>query len=190
MGTPLHPRDPDNVGDTCPSCDPDPWGDGMSPKLIRIVFHNVQPEAGYPEPPNDLPMTAEQSPVDPCRYDAWITFGGQNWIATYYAGAAQFELAWIFPPNLYYFSGYCTPCMAGPAPNDFVLGSAYGYGGSAFALDLPLDYVLTLALDYALGTDDELLYEDDPATDPDQRCIRFVGRTSPGCCWILLDLSP
>jgi hypothetical protein len=161
----------------------------MSPKLIRIVFHNVQPESGYPEPPNDLPMTAEQSPVDPCRYDAWITFGGQNWIATYYAGAAQFELAWIFPPNLYYFSGYCTPCMAGPAPNDFVLGSAYGYGGSAFALDLPLDYVLTTAIADALGTDPRLLFDDIPTADPNIRNLRFTGRTSPGCVWIAKDIT-
>jgi hypothetical protein len=189
MGTPLHPRPGDEPGEPCIYCEAMVWGEAHTPKTCRIVFHNIIPTGSNPAPPNNLPITSEQVTGAPCNYEGWITFGGYNWQARYYSVTGLVTLTRINGVTDGYFWGYFTPCMAGPFPNDFPIGEGYAGGGSAFVLDLPLDYVLTTAFDEALGTDTRLLYDDKPAADPDNRCLRFTGRDSPGCCWILKDIT-
>lgn len=187
MGTPLHKRDPENVGETCVWCEENVWGVGFTPYIVRIVFHSVVAEVGSPDPPNNIPISCEQVAGGPCTYQGWITYGGSNFQVRWYSTTALVTMEWINGFARGMFWGYANPCTAGPYPNDFTPGLGWAYGGNAYVLDLPLKYIATLADDYAFGTDSRLLYDDNEGSDPAQRIVRFTGRDSPGCVWIRFE---
>jgi len=189
MGTPIHPRDPDNLGETCTECEALVWGVGKTPKLIRIVFRHIIPTGSNPSPPNNLPITCEQVPAAPCNYDGWITFGGYDFKATYLSVTGLVTLSRINGGVFGYFWGYYTPCMAGPFPNDFPVGQGYAGGGSAYVLDLPLDYVLGLSDSLGFSALDRPLYDVTDTADPDIKSIRIASAPIPGSVESLVDIT-
>jgi hypothetical protein len=184
MGTPVHPRDPDNVGEPCDFCEGLAWGVGKTPKLVRVIFHGIIAEEGWPDPPNDKPFYCEQGISPFCGWSTWLTFGGFDWRIFYDARTSEIELEMITGGNYLYFWGFGPQCMAGPHPNSIEPGTAYGYDGSGYVLDLPLDYIELLAVDYNLQPDARGLYDSDPTADPDIQLVRLTGRDCPGSCLI------
>jgi hypothetical protein len=184
MGTPTHPVDPDNQGEPCDFCEALAWGVGKTPLLVRVIFHGVVAEAGMPDPPNDKPFYCEQGISPFCGWSTWLTFGGFNWTIFYDARTSEIQLEMVTGGNFLYFTGTGPQCMAGPHPNAIIPGTAYGYGGSAYVLDLPLDYIELLAVTYNLQPDARGLYDSDPTADPDVQLVRLTGRNCPGSCLI------
>jgi len=187
MGIPIHRRRESDPGVPCDECELSTWGPDRTPKFCRAVFHGIIPTGPNPPPPNDFPFTLEQVPAAPCNYEAWPTFGGYDWHIRFWSTISLLELAQTNSGEHGYFWGYYSPCLAGPFPNDFPVGQNYAGGGSGYILDLPVNYVLLLALDYNLQPMPDALYDDQPASDPDQRCIRLTSRSSPGSVLVLFS---
>lgn len=184
MGHEIHPRDGEISDDPCVACENLVWGEGHTPKTVRVVFHAVQNCPGSPAPPNDLPFTCEQDPDHPCEYNAYFSFGGNDWWAWLILVTGQIYLYRIINGGHLYFSGSTQPCLAGPAINTADCVASYGHSGSAFVLDLPVDYVLTLALDYNLQPDARVLYDAFDSATPGAKIVRLTGRDCSGSCLI------
>ena len=89
MGHPIHRRDPNNLGEPCVFCEDSVWGEATTPKLVRIVFHKVIAEAGWPAPPNNKPFYCEQG-IDPfCGWSALVSYGGYDWYISYDARVTE-----------------------------------------------------------------------------------------------------
>lgn len=184
MGTRVHPVDPDNQGEPCDFCEGLAWGVGKTPLLVRVIFHGVVAEPGMPDPPNDKPFYCEQGISPFCGWSTWLTFGGYDWQIWYDARTSEIQLEMVTGGNFLYFTGTGPQCMAGPHVNSIPPGTAYGYGGSAYVLDLPLDYIELLADTYNIQPDARGLYDSDPTADPDVQLVRLTGRNCPGSCLI------
>ena len=184
MGLGIHPRRDEESEFPCATCEGLYWGEDHTPKFVRVVFHHVQACPGNPAPPNDLPFTCEQDPDNPCEYNSYFSFGGHDWWAWIHTAAAGVHLYHVVNGGHLYFAGVQPPCLAGSFINTAECTSSYGTGGTAFILDLPVDYVLTLALDYNLQPDRQALYDAFDSATPGDKIVRLTGRECSGSCLI------
>lgn len=190
MGTLVHRRRPE-LGVRCPTCDPDPWGEGRTPYLVRAVFHKIYAPPGWPPAPNDLPFYCEQLPDYPCIYESRPLFGEHEWIIRVHCDEGYLNLFCdLWGLLRAYFTGETEPCMGGPMANTQPENPDYPHGGTGYILDLPIEYITFLAEDCAFGTDPDTLYEIHPCADPDHVTVRFAAPPFPGSCLIKYEKPP
>jgi hypothetical protein len=189
MGIPIPPPLPPSPGADCPACTPTPFPVGATPAFVHAVFHNITALPGYPNPPNDIPIEIPQQPANPCLWNGDFDYDGVIWTIAYRADLGYLWLHNDEPDHNDYFTDTIDPCTPGPFTNELIAPPAGGSGGTAYVLDLPLDYVMLLADDYNLLPDPRGLYDEFDSATPDHKCVRLTGRTYPGSVLIDLDLG-
>jgi hypothetical protein len=189
MGIPIHPPDIGDPGPDCPDCTPSPWPSGATPRIIRAVVHGLADYPGHPPQPNGIPVHLVNSDLVPCFWEATLYFGAGTYHYFYDATISLLEIDRLFLLDRVIFLGTLLKCKPGPFLNTALDPDFLPVGGTGNVLDLPLDYITTLADTYNLQPDPRALYDDIQSATPNHRCVRLTGRTYPGSVLIDLDLA-
>lgn len=189
MGIPLPDPHPPTPGPDCPVCTPNPFPSGTTPTVIRAVFGGMTTYAGWPPPPNGVPIHLSNDSLSPCLWEAELFYGGAIYDILYDAPISVVIISQTSPAAWQVFNGVLLPCDRGPFINTCIWPDSSPVGGSCQILDLPLDYIMLLAHDYNLLPDPRGLYDVVDSVAVDHKCVRLTGRTYPGSVLIDLDLA-
>jgi len=179
MGTPVVPGE---KGDDCPTCTPDIWAPGQTPKYLMVMLTGIigspllPPE--FPDPPNgDWILT--QSEITPCLWNLWS--GGLTFV--YQTTAINTQLRIMFGPiDIVFISVVTEPCWAYFA-SSLVSGPGVPYAEGTAFIDL-YDFPGTayqLLHDYNLAPTEHTKFEvhEVPGEPPYVQVRRFGNVRTP-----------
>lgn len=187
MASPIQPDIDIPPGVDCPTCTPSPFLPGHTPRIFRVVFHNVTACPTWPDFPNELLIDAYQRDVTPCIWQGSVTVDGVLWGLYLDLTITSLILDMLYPSIMPAFYAQFDPCSAGPFDNTLSCPGSVATGGSGYILPITPPEVFRLAVDLNLQPDPKATFEHNQADDPNQTFTRLTGRLSPGSVLILSE---